>query len=245
MRSNRALDEFAHAISHDLKAPLRSVANYARWIEEDLADVLTGETRAHMDLLRSQVDRMRAMINGVLEYARSGRTRLEPELVDTSALVAEVIALLDPPPSVTVEVAPDMPTFTAEAAPLRQVLLNLIDNAVKHAKREDVQVRVSATDVGDAFHFAVRDNGPGIPPLAQEKIWLLFHRLEPRQSAGTAGDMEGTGIGLAIVRQLVELQGGRAWVESDVGKGSTFHFLWPKHQAGSQGGDRAGGPERR
>lgn len=238
VRSNRALDEFAHAISHDLKAPLRSVANYARWIEEDLGDALTGEPRAHMDLLRSQVDRMRSMINGVLEYARSGRTRLAPETVDTNALVDEVIALLVPPATCTIEVAPGMPTLTTELAPLRQVLLNLIANAIKHARRPDVHIHVSATDLGDAHDFAVRDNGPGIPPRAQEKIWLLFHTLEPRGSAGTTGDTEGTGIGLAIVRQLVELQGGRAWVESEQGKGSTFHFLWPKQPESPGGGDQ-------
>jgi signal transduction histidine kinase len=233
-RSNRALDEFAHAISHDLKAPLRSVANYARWIEEDLGDQLTGEPRAHMELLRTQVERMRTMISAVLEYARSGRTRLPPEVVNTKAIVEEVIALLDPPDSVTIDVAPDMPTFTAEAAPLRQVLLNLIGNAIKHSRHPDTHVWVTVRDIGYAYEFAVRDNGPGIPPRAQEKIWTLFHTLRPRTTQDGADD--GTGVGLAIVRQLVGLQGGTTWVESDEGKGATFHFLWPK-QTESRGGD--------
>ena len=235
-RSNRALDEFAHAISHDLKAPLRSVANYARWIEEDLGGQLTGEPRAHMDLLRTQVERMRAMISAVLEYSRSVSTRMPPDLVNTNAIVEEVIALLDPPGSVTIEVAPNMPTFTSEAAPLRQVLLNLIGNAVKHSRRPDTHVWVSARDIGYAFEFAVRDNGPGIPLRVQDKIWMLFHTLRPRTTQD-AGD-DGTGVGLAIVRRLVELQGGTAWVESDEGKGATFHFLWPK-QTESRGGDGA------
>jgi signal transduction histidine kinase len=232
-RSNRALDEFAHAISHDLKAPLRSVANYARWIEEDLGDRLTGEPRAHMDLLRSQVERMRTMINGVLQYARSGRTRATPEAVDVGALVSEVVALLDPPRTCTIDVAPDMPIFVTERAPLFQVLLNLIGNATKHARRADPHVWVSARDTGAAYDFAVRDNGPGIPARAQEKIWALFHTLQPRSVKNEDGE-EGTGMGLAIVRQLVEMQGGQAWVESEEGKGATFHFLWPKRQT-SQG----------
>ena len=235
-RSNRALDEFAHAISHDLKAPLRSVANYARWIEEDMGSQLTGEPKAHMELLRSQVERMRAMISAVLAYSRSVRTRTPPEVVHTKAIVEEVIALLDPPGSVTIEVAPDMPTFVAEAAPLRQVLLNLIGNAIKHARRPDTRVWVSARDIGYAYEFAVRDNGPGIPLRLQDKIWMLFHTLRPRTTQD-AGD-DGTGVGLAIVRQLVELQGGTAWVESDEGTGATFHFLWPK-QPKSRGGDEA------
>ena len=235
-RSNRALDEFAHAISHDLKAPLRSVANYARWIEEDLGGQLTGEPRAHMELLRTQVERMRAMISAVLAYSRSVRTRMSPEMVNTKAMVEEVIALLDPPESVTIEVAPNMPTFTAESAPLRQVLLNLIGNAVKHSRRPDTRVWVSARDIGYAYEFAVRDNGPGIPRRAQDKIWMLFHTLRPR-TTNDAGD-DGTGVGLAIVMQLVRLQGGTAWVDSDEGKGATFHFLWPK-QTESRAGDGA------
>jgi signal transduction histidine kinase len=225
-RSNRALDEFAHVISHDLKAPLRSVANYARWIEEDLGDQLTGEPRAHMELLRTQVDRMRAMIGAVLEYSRAGHTLMPPEVVDTKAIVEEVIALLDPPSSMTIEVAPSMPTFTAEGAPLRQVLLNLIGNAIKHSRRPDTRVWVSARDIGYAYEFEVRDNGPGIPVRTQDKIWMLFHTLHPRAASDGADD--GTGVGLAIVRRLVEMQGGTAWVESDEGNGASFHFLWPK-----------------
>ena len=237
-RSNRALDEFAHAISHDLKAPLRSVANYARWIEEDLGSGLTGEPRAHMDLLRSQVERMRTMIDGVLEYARSGRTRTEPEAVDTASVVNEVIALIDPPKSCTIEVSPNLPVFNAERAPLRQVLLNLIDNAIKHSRRDDVRVVVNAIDAGTAYEFTVRDNGPGIAPRAQEKIWTLFHTLQPKKPAFSAGE-DGTGVGLAIVRQIVELQGGRAWVESEEGKGATFHFFWPKRLESVGGGSTA------
>jgi len=235
-RSNRALDEFAHAISHDLKAPLRSVANYARRIEEGLGAQLTGEPRAHMELLRTQVERMRAMIGAVLEYSRSGHTQMPPEVVDTTAIVEEVIALLDPPPSMTIDVAPGMPTFTAEAAPLRQVLLNLIGNAIKHSRRPDTRVCVSARDLGYAYEFEVRDNGPGIPVRTQDKIWRLFHTLRPRAASDAADD--GIGVGLAIVRRLVEMQGGTAWVESEEGKGGTFHFLWPK-QADSPRGDDA------
>jgi signal transduction histidine kinase len=233
-RSNRALDEFAHAISHDLKAPLRSVANYARWIEEDLGDELTGEPRAHMELLRTQVERMRVMIDAVLEYSRSGHTRMPPEAVDTKAVVEEVIALLDPPSSMTIEVAPSMPTFTAEGAPLRQVLLNLIGNAIKHSRRPDTHVWVSARDLGYAYEFEVRDNGPGIPVRTQDKIWMLFHMLRPRAASDSADD--GTGVGLAIVRRLVEMQGGTAWVESEEGQGARFHFLWPKQTESQEGG---------
>lgn len=227
-RSNRLLDEFAHAISHDLKAPLRSVANYARWIEEDIGDVLTGEARGHMDLLRAQVERMRTMINGVLDYARSGRARTQPEAVNVRELVDEVIALLDPPRSVHIAISDALPVLVTERAPLRQVFLNLIGNAIKHSRRDDARVEVGVWDAGNAYDFHVRDNGPGVPARAQEKIWALFHTLAPRE-AGASEPTEGTGVGLAIVRKLVEVHGGRAWVDSTAGDGATFHFLWPKH----------------
>jgi len=157
-------------------------------------------------------------------------------VVDTKAIVEEVIALLDPPSSMTIEVAPSMPTFTAEAAPLRQVLLNLIGNAIKHSRRPDTHVWVRVRDLGYAFEFEVRDNGSGIPVRTQDKIWALFHTLRPRAASDGADD--GTGVGLAIVRRLVVMQGGTAWVESEEGQGATFHFLWPK-QTESREGDGA------
>jgi signal transduction histidine kinase len=221
-RSNRALDEFAHVVSHDLKTPLRSIANYAHWVTEDAGDLLSGEPRSHLDALRGQVDRMRAMIDGALEYARAGRERRAPETVDVGALLREIVALLHPPPHVVVEADGALPTLHTARAPLQQVLQNLVDNAIKHARRDDARVRVRARPTHDWYEFAVADNGPGIPARSQERIWALFHTLEP--SRGT----ENTGIGLAVVRRLVEAHGGRVWVESSAA-GATFHFLWPAH----------------
>ena len=139
----------------------------------------------------------------------------------------EVIALLHPPANVRIELATPLPTLFTERTPLRQVLLNLVGNAIKHARRPAVHVRIAVVDSGDAFDFSVQDNGPGIARRMHEKIWTLFHAFRPHNATGNGVD--GTGVGLGIVRQLVELQGGRAWVESEEGKGATFHFLWPKH----------------
>ena len=223
-RSNRALDEFAHAVSHDLKAPLRSVANYAAWLDEDAGDRLDGEPRAHLDGLRAQATRMRALIDGMLDYARAGRVRGAAADVDTAALVRDVIATVDPPPAVAITVDADMPTLRAEAAPLRQVLQNLIGNAVRHARADDPRVHVGARRDGDWVEFSVVDNGAGIPAGQDERIWTLFHSL-----AAADDGASGTGIGLAIVRRLVEAAGGRAWVESTEGAGATFRFRWPMH----------------
>jgi signal transduction histidine kinase len=221
-RSNQALDEFAHAVSHDLKAPLRSISRYAAWLEEGAAGRLGEEGRAQLARLRDRAERMRTMIDGVLAYARAGREHARPETVEVGALLREVLELLDPPEEVRVEVGSAMPTLVTERAALRQVFLNLIGNAIRYARRSDApRVRVEAREAGGLHEFRVEDNGPGIAPRLQARIWALFHTLEPEERA------EGTGIGLALVRKLVEAHGGRAWVESEVGAGATFHFQWP------------------
>jgi PAS domain S-box-containing protein len=220
----RELDQFAYVASHDLKAPLRGIANLAQWIQEDLGEGLGPESRKHIALLQRRVRRMEALIDGILAYSRAGRRLKSPERVDTGALVREAIELLAPPPEVTIEVPTEMPTLEAERVPLQQVFINLIGNAVKYAraKRTDVVVRVSWCDAGDAVEFAVSDNGPGIAPEYHERIWGMFETLETRDK------VEGTGIGLSVVKKVVETRGGRAWVESSPGQGATFRFAWPK-----------------
>jgi PAS domain S-box-containing protein len=219
--SNRELDQFAYVASHDLKAPLRGISNLSQWIEDDLAERLTDESREHLSLLRGRVHRMEGLIDGILEYSRAGRVRGAAERVDTGALAREVVDLLAPPPQVRVEVAPEMPVIHTERLPLQQVFLNLIGNAVKHSGAAGGTVRVSARHDGGAWELAVSDEGPGIAPEFHERIWGMFQTLQPRDR------VEGTGIGLSIVKKLVESRGGRAWVESSSGAGATFRVRWP------------------
>lgn len=227
-RTNRELDQFAYIASHDLKAPLRGIANLSQWIEEDLGGQAPDTVRTHLNLLRGRVHRMEALIDGVLEYSRAGRVRSEPESVDTARLVQDVADLLSIPPQVRLEVGPTLPTVVTERLPLQQVLLNLIGNAVKHHRGEgDHLVRVEAVTSDDGHEFRVTDNGPGIAPAFHDRIWGIFQTLEARDK------VEGTGIGLALVKKIVEARGGRAWVDSTEGRGATFGFTWP-----SQGGER-------
>ena len=223
-RSNRELDAFAYAASHDLRAPLRGIANLAQWIEEDLAAAsqLKPETAEMLQLMRSRMHRMEALIEGLLEYSRAGRVHHKPEIVDVAQLVRDVIDLLAPPEGATVTLGAVLPTISTERLPLQQIFLNLINNALKHAAREDVQVSLDMQDRDRFYEFSVSDNGPGIPPEFHNRIWGIFQTLESRDK------VEATGIGLALVKKLVEARGGRAWVESTVGQGATFRFLWPK-----------------
>ena len=220
-RSNRSLDEFAHAVSHDLRAPLRSIAYYGKWLEEDAGPALAGDARAHLEKIQAQTSRMQAMIEGVLQYARAGRLRSLPETVHLDALIEEVAHLLAPPPSVRISADGPLPTLVTERAPLQQVLLNLVANAITHGG-DAVQVTITAEDRGRDIEVAVADDGPGIPPVMRERVWELFH------TGATGARGGGTGIGLAVVRRLVEDRGGRAWVAESSGPGTTFRFIWPK-----------------
>ena len=220
----RELDQFAYVASHDLKAPLRGIANLAQWIQDDTAERLGAESIEHMRLLQGRVHRMEALIDGILAYSRAGRVLKSPEAVDTGTLVREVIELLAPPSGVTIHVPPQMPILNAERVPLQQVFLNLIGNAVKYtrAERPDPVIRIDWRDAGNAFEFSVSDNGPGIEPEYHERIWGIFQTLAPRDK------VEGTGIGLSVVRKIVETRGGSVSVESSPGQGAIFRFIWRK-----------------
>jgi PAS domain S-box-containing protein len=222
--ANRELDQFAYVASHDLKAPLRGIANLAQWIQDDLGERLSTESTEHMRLLQGRVRRMEALIDGILAYSRAGRMLSAPEKVDTEALVREVVEFLAPPAEVSILVPEHMPTIEAERVPLQQVFMNLIGNAVKYSRaaRPDVMIRLEWRDAGGAFEFAVSDNGPGIAPEYHERIWGIFQTLAARDK------VEGTGIGLSVVKKIVETRGGSVSVESAPEQGATFRFFWPK-----------------
>jgi len=227
-RSNRKLNQFAYVASHDLKAPLRGIANLAQWVEEDLGSAMTEASREHIRVLLSRVKRMEALIDGILAYARAGRGNGNREEIDVGQLVRDVVELLAPPPGTfDIDVPERFPRVRAERAPFQQIWMNLLGNALKHARREGARVQVRAEDRGAQWEFSVTDNGPGVAPQYQQRIFGVFQTLAARDK------VEGTGIGLATVKKLVESEGGRVWVESQVGQGATFHFTWPKGQARS------------
>jgi PAS domain S-box-containing protein len=219
---NRELDQFTSIVSHDLKAPLRAVTNLSEWIEEDLKGQLSQEGQHQMNLLRSRIHRMESLINGLLEYARIGRTEILPETVDVQALVAEIIDSLAPPAAFTIEVQAGMPTLYTKRLLLRQVLVNLISNAIKHHGRPDGHVWISVQEQEQLCMFSVADDGRGIPLQYHQKIFGMFQTLEARDT------VENTGVGLAIVKKIVESEGGTIQVESQLGAGARFSFTWPK-----------------
>ncbi len=226
---NRELDQFAYVTSHDLKAPLRGIANLSQWIEEDLGEQVTEDIKKQLELLRGRVHRMEGLIDGILQFSRIGRVKGSIERVDLNEVLADVIDLLAPPPEVTIVIQPDLPMLQTERVHIQQVFGNLIGNAIKHsAGRTNLQIEVTCADRGAAYEFAVRDNGPGIAPQYHDKVFMMFQTLASRDK------VEGTGLGLSLVKKTIELHGGRIWLESTEGSGATFRFLWPKREAGER-----------
>jgi two-component system sensor kinase FixL len=211
--ANRELTDFATIVSHDLKAPLRGVAMLARWLQSDYSDRLDAEGRGNLADIVSRIGRMDCMIDAILEYSRLGRPQDEVEPVALADLVASVVQDLAPPPRVQ----------------LRQLFQNLIGNAIKHADKPETNVDVDWADVGAFWEFTVADNGPGIEARHFDRIFRMFQTLAPKD------ETDSTGVGLALVKRIVELAGGRIWLESRVGEGSMFHFTWPKAVGGKRG----------
>jgi signal transduction histidine kinase len=211
-----------YIVSHDLKAPLRGISNLSQWIEDDLEGSLAPEIQEQMTLLRSRVNRMSTTIDGLLDYARIGRTGETIELVSVNELLAETIDSLAPPSGFTIVVSPSLPTFKANRLLLCQVFANLISNSIKHHDRSDGKIHISSQEFSDSYRFIVVDDGPGIDPQHHDKIFAIFQAVNPQSSP------DSTGIGLSIVKKIVETSGGSIQLESAIGKGSTFSFTWPK-----------------
>ncbi len=223
-RRARELEQFAYVAAHDLKAPLRAIANLAQWLKEDLEEKLTEQTREQLDLLRDRVARMHALIEGLLIYSRVGRTAGAVEEVDCAALVAETIDSLSPPLGFQIDMAPDMPRLHTDRLQLGQVFANLIGNGIRHHHREQGRIRVAGRDGGDYCEFTVSDDGPGIAPEMHDKIFMMFQTLEVKDTGIN------TGIGLALVKKIVEENGGTIELYSEPGRGSTFRFSWAKNR---------------
>ena len=222
-RRNQELDQFTYVASHDLKAPLRGIQHLTNWISDDAAAVLPTASRAHLAKLTGRIQRMEKLLDDLLLYSRAGRLHHMPELVDTAQLVRNTVELLAPPTGFCVCADASLPLLIAERIPLELIFRNLIDNAVKHHEQPHAgHIVITATEQEQVVLFSVTDDGPGISPEFHERIFQLFQTLKPRDV------VEGSGMGLAIVKKLVEYRGGRIEVESRPGQGATFRFTWPK-----------------
>jgi PAS domain S-box-containing protein len=220
-RSNRDLEDFAYIASHDLKTPLSGIKSAALWLEEDLHD-LSDESRKLLGLMRSRINRMEKLLDDLLTFSRVGRTDTAVSETKLADIFASIIEVLNPPAHIQVRVEGELPVIVTASAQLEQVLRNLVNNAIKHHDKQNGEVVLSGKRVGDFVELVVRDDGPGILPQFHDKIFQLFQTLKRRD------EVEGTGMGLAIVKKLVERQNCRITVHSQGnGTGTQFRFRWP------------------
>lgn len=219
---NKELNDFAYVVSHNLKAPLRGIGSLATWLASDYADVLDDTGKEQLQLLLDRAKKMESLIESVLKYSRVGRIREDREVVDTNELVDSSVEMIAPPENVQVSIEGKLPWVEGERTRLEQVFQNLIGNAVKFIDKPVGFVTISCADEGAMWRFAVKDNGPGIDSRYYDQIFQIFQTLSPPDDKGS------TGIGLTLVKKIVEMHGGTIWVESNLGEGSTFFFTLPK-----------------
>ena len=224
---NQELNRFSHTVSHDLKAPLRGISNLAGWIQEDLPATVNPEIIANLELMRSRVARMDRLIDGLLNYAQVGNTEASLETFSVEHLLKEIVDLLSIPDGFVVELPAELPPMTTNRVLLSQVLANLIGNAYKHhdslgetgRDRPSGRIQVTVKPDAEMWEFSVRDDGCGIALEHQERVFDIFKTL-------SGNDKTNTGIGLSIVKKLVETHGGQVTLESQIGMGTTFSFTW-------------------
>lgn len=228
---NRELNDFAYIVSHDLKAPVRAIGSLASWLVADYGDRLEQAGKEQIELLANRVKRLNALIDGVLQYSRIGRQRERCVSVDLDQLVADVVEMLAPPPHIRVRILHPLPTVQGEPTRLRQVFQNLLSNAIKFMDKPQGLIFVDWSEEPACWRFGVTDNGPGIERKHCTRVFQIFQTLQPRDQ------FESTGVGLTIVKRIVELYGGTVGIDSTPGQGSTFWFTLPRRLADSRQAD--------
>jgi len=217
---NSKLSRFAYVISHDLKAPVRGIKHLATWITEDKENVLSPETREYLHLMHAQTGNMDRLINGILNYSKAGNNSLEIEEINLNELIIEITGVYSSQQSIKLEVASKLPVIYYNRAAATQIFQNLLSNSIKHNDKELKEIKVFCLESDNHFEFAISDNGPGIPIHHHERVFELFQTLTDKK--------ENTGIGLPVVKKLVEDAGGKIWIESSAGQGASFRISLPK-----------------
>ncbi|MHA4846031.1 sensor histidine kinase [Flavitalea antarctica] len=221
-RKNEELDQFAHIVSHDLKAPLRGIANVVSWIEEDHGKELPPKVHEYFQLIHGRLTRAENLIKGILSYARTGTESNETEQVNVHELVTEVVDAQAAVHGLKIEIDKDLPILLTQKIPLFQVFANLINNAIKYHDKPNGKISVYCREFTLYYEFFVQDDGPGIATGHQSKIFRIFQTLRERDT------VESTGVGLAIVKKILDARKEQIGLKSQPGAGSIFSFTWRK-----------------
>lgn len=223
-RSNESLQQFAYTASHDLQEPLRMVSSFIQLLEKNYKKHLDAKAMDYIRVAVDGVSRMKELINSLLDYSRVEYSLSIKKAVDCSALIEKTqadlkIALAESKAELTVDW---LPTVVGDEVQIRQLMQNLISNAIKFRGAMPPRIHVTSEELTTEWVFSVRDNGIGIEPQAKDRVFAIFQKLHSRE------EYPGTGLGLAICKKIVERHGGRIWFESKVGEGTTFRFTLPK-----------------
>ncbi|NRB60284.1 MAG: GHKL domain-containing protein [Winogradskyella sp.] len=218
-KQNQELSDYAHMVSHDLKSPLRSIDALTSWITEDYYDHFDVEGKNQLNEIRFSVNKMDAMIKGILDYSTIDKNQSETYDVDLYTLVKETVSCMSVPENISVMID-ELPKVRGDKFRLQQLFQNLVDNAIKYNDKEQGLVNISVVDNNQFWKFYVSDNGKGIDSKYFDKIFQTFGKLENRKDS--------TGIGLAVVKKIVHMYEGSIWVESTLGLGTTFFFTLRK-----------------
>ncbi|MBN2019805.1 MAG: hypothetical protein JW749_06225 [Sedimentisphaerales bacterium] len=221
-------NDFVYTISHDLKAPLRAISALTDWLASDYADKFDNDGKEQLNLLTSRVKRMQSLMDGVLQYSRIGRVTEQPVPIDLNKLLPQIIDALAAPPNIHITVENQLPVITSEPTRIQQVFANLIGNAVRFMNKSEGVVKVACEEKDGFWEFSVSDNGPGIEQQHFERIFKIFQTLQAKDQ------LETTGMGLTIAKKIVTLYGGKIWLNSKIGEGSTFFFTLPKSSSDEQ-----------
>ena len=226
--ANRSLEEFAYISAHDLKSPLKAIGNLAGIISSDYADKLDQQGKNYLDMLVQRTERMSMLISSILQYSNLGRIVREKKHVNADEIVRQAIARVAPPENIKASIEGQLPILIAHREQILQVFENLISNAVEFMDKPTGIIKIACDEEDEFWKFSVADNGPGINKRYHEKIFRIFQTLASRDELETAG------MGLSLVKRIVELHNGKVWVESEVGQGSTFFFTLAKSQMGAE-----------
>jgi len=224
-RSNADLESFAYIASHDLKGPLRAISHLAEWIREDVEATASADTLGHIAVLLARVARLGKLLDALLAYSRVGRDQSDIEQINVEELVRDIVTVAPPQPGFDVVCEAGLPELHTHRTPLRVVLDNLIGNSLKHHDRATGHVTVAMRRADGVAEFRVSDDGPGIASRFHERIFEIFQTLVSRDKT------ESSGMGLAIAKKMVDVHGGRIWVESaPPERGASFCFTWQEAQ---------------
>lgn len=221
---NQELSDYAHMVSHDLKSPLRAIDTLTAWLKEDFKNRIDANGNNQLDLIRENVEKMDTLINGILEYSTIGKNQEQIYDVDTNLIVDDVLQIIQAPKQVTV-IKHNLPVINGDKYRLQQLFQNLISNAIKYNDKATPKLEIGAEDKQQYWQFYVKDNGKGIDRVYFDKIFKTFEKLE--------NNPDSSGIGLSIVKKIIDLYEGKIWLESTLGVGTTFYFTLKKDLNGT------------